>query len=115
MERRVSQLTMNKPMAVLEVLSCNVLKETPESKALSNFLSNLKQTITTPRRMSETCEFLIDAILVSPPDLVHALGVINSHISDHYPVYVTPKLKLHLVTFQQGVTSVMTLICSQQT
>ena len=65
--------------------------------------------------MTETCESLIDVILVSPPDLVHALGVINSHISDHYPVYVTPKLKLHHVTFQQGVTSVMTLICSPQT
>ena len=87
---------MNKPIVVLGDLNCNVLKESPESKALSNFLSetNLKQIIATPTRITDTCESLIDVILVSSPDLVHARGVINTPISDHLPVYVELKLKL---------------------
>ena len=92
----IQALTMNKPIAVLGDLNCNVLKESPESKALSNFLSetNLKQIITTPTRITDTCESLIDVILVSSPDLVHARGVSNTPISDHLPVYVELKLKL---------------------
>ena len=56
---------MNKPIAVLGDLNCNVLKESPESNALSNVLSetNLKQIITTPTRITDTCESLIDVIL----------------------------------------------------
>ena len=48
----IQALTMNKPIAVLGDLNCNVLKESPESKALSNFLSetNLRQIITTLTR-----------------------------------------------------------------
>ena len=82
---------MNKPIAVLGDLNGNVLNESPESKALSNFLSetNLKQIITTPTRITDTCESLIYVILVSSPDLVHARGVINTPISDHLPVYVS--------------------------
>ena len=92
----IQLLTMNKPIAVLGDLNCNVLKESPESKALSNFLSetNLRQIITTPTRITDTCESLIDVTLVSSPDLVHARGVINSPISDHLPVNVEFKLKL---------------------
>ena len=92
----IQALTMNKPIAVLGDLNCNVLKESPESKALSNFLSetNLRQIITTPTRITDTCESLIDVILVSSPDLVHARGVSNTPISDHLPVYVELKLKL---------------------
>ena len=80
----IQALTMNKPIAVLGELKCNVLKESPESKDLSNFLSatNLKQIITTPTRITDTCESLIDVILVSSPDLIHARGVINTPISD---------------------------------
>ena len=92
----IQALTMNKPIAVLGDLNCNVLKESPESNALSNFLpeTNLKQIITTPTRITDTCESLIDVILVSSPDLVHARGVINSTISNHLYVYVEFKLKL---------------------
>ena len=63
---------------------------------MSNFLSetNLRQIITTPTRITDTCESLIDVILVSSPDLVHARGVSNTPISDHLPVYVELKLKL---------------------
>ena len=92
----IQALTMNKPIAVLGDLNCNVLKESPESDALSNFLCKtiLKQIITTPTGITDTCESLIDVFLVSSPDLVHARGVINSPISDHLPVYVEFKLKL---------------------
>ena len=71
---------MNKPIAVLGDLNGNVLNESPESKALSNFLSetSLKQIITTPTRITDTCESLIYVILVLSPDLVHARGVINT-------------------------------------
>ena len=87
---------MNKPIAVLGDLNCNVLKESPESKALSSFLSetNLRQIITTPTRITDICESRIDVILVSSPDLVHARGVSNTPISDHLPVYVDLKLTL---------------------
>ena len=89
-------LTMNKPITVLGDLNFNVLKESPESKPLSNFLSetNLKQIIITPTRITDTCKSLVDVILVSSPDLVHARGVINTSISDHLPVYVELDLKL---------------------
>ena len=72
---------MNKPIAVLGDLNGNVLNESrPESKALSNFLSetSLKQIITTPTRITDTCESLIYVILVLSPDLVHTRGVINT-------------------------------------
>ena len=70
----IQALTMNKSIMVLGDLNCNVLKESPESKALSNFLSetNLKQIITTSTRIKDTCESLIDVILVWSPVLVHA-------------------------------------------
>ena len=86
----IQALTMNKPIVVSGDLNCNVLKESLESKALSNFLSetNQKQIITTPTRITDTCESLIDVILVSSPDLVHVRGVINTPITDHLPVYV---------------------------
>ena len=87
---------MNKPITVLGDLNCNVLKESPERKALSNFLSetNLKQIITTPTRIKDSCQPLIDVNLVLSPDLVHARGATNTPISDHLPVYVELKLKL---------------------
>ena len=103
---------MNEPITVLGDLNCNVLKENPEREALSNFFSeNLKQIITTPTRITDTCEPLIDFILVSSPDLVHARGVTNTPISDHLPVYVELKLNHHHVISQHGVTSIITPVC----
>ena len=92
----IQALTMNKPITVLGDLNCNVLKESPEREALSNFLSetNLKQIITTPTRITDSCEPLIDVNLVLSPDLVHVRGVTNTPISDHLPVYVELRLKL---------------------
>ena len=71
----IQALTMNKPITVLGDLNFNVLKESPESKPLSNFLSetNQKQIIITPTRITDTYESLVDVISVSSPDLVHAI------------------------------------------
>ena len=76
----IQALTMNKPITVLGDLNCNVLKESPERKALSSFLSetNLKQIITTPTRITDSCKPLIDVNLVLSPDLTHARGVTNA-------------------------------------
>ena len=89
-------LALNKPIAILGYLNCNVLKECPESKALSSVLSdgNLKQIITTPTRITDTCSSLIDVILVSSPDFIHTSGVIGTPISNHLPVFTVLWLKL---------------------
>ena len=75
----IQALTMNKPIVVLGDLNCKVSKESPETKALSNVLSeaNLKQIVTTATRITDTCESLIDVILVSSPELVHVPGVMK--------------------------------------
>ena len=60
-----------------------------------NFISdlNLKQLITSPTRITDTCSSLIDVVMVSTPDLVHESGIMTHTISDHLPVYVMLKLK----------------------
>ena len=100
-------LTFNKPIIVLGDLNCNLLQNCPENKALVNFISdlNLKQLITSPTRITDTCSSLIDVVMVSTPDLVYESGIMTHTISDHLPVYVVLKLKrpslsLHLVTLQ---------------
>ena len=66
-----SVLTFNKPIIVLGDLNCNLLQNSPENKVLGNFISelNLKQLITSPTRITDTCSSLIDVIMVSTPDL----------------------------------------------
>ena len=89
-------LTSNKPIIVLGDLNCNLLQNCPENKALVNFVSdlNLKQLITSPTtRITDTCNSLIDVVMVSTPDLVHESGIMTRTISDHLPVYVMLKLK----------------------
>ena len=90
-----SVLTFNKPIIVLGDLNCKLLQNFPENKALGNFISelNLKQLITSPTRITDTCSSLIDVIMVSTPDLVHESGTMTHAISDHLPVYVVLKLK----------------------
>ena len=60
-----------------------------------NFISdlNLKQLITSPTRITDTCSSLIDVVMVSTSDLVHESGIMTHTISDHLPVYVMLKLK----------------------
>ena len=88
-------LTFNKPVIVLGDLNCNLLQNCPENKALVNFISdlNLKQLITSPTMITDTCNSLIDVVMVSTPDLVHESGIMTHTISDHLPVYVMLKLK----------------------
>ena len=98
-------LTFNKAIIVLGDLNCTLLQSCPENKALVNFISdlNLKQLITLPTRITDTCSSLIDVLMVSTYDLVHESGIITHTISDHLPVNAMLKLKrpkLHLVTLQ---------------
>ena len=55
---------------------------------------NFKQLITSPTRITESSRTLIDVIMTSTPDIVHESGVINSTISDHFPVYMVLNSKL---------------------
>ena len=91
----VQALTLNKQILVLGDLNCNMLGNSQERRALTNFSTelNLTQIIKTPTRITATSQMLIDVILVSSTALVLESGVINTSISDHLPVYVLLKLK----------------------
>ena len=54
---------------------------------------NLTQVIKSPARITTTSESLIDVILVSNPKLTKSSSVIKTLISDHYPVFISLKLK----------------------
>ena len=72
-----------------------MLKNGPDNKALADVSSelNLSQIIKSPTRITYTCQSLIDIILVSFPSLIRYIGVLDTPISDHLPVYVLLKLK----------------------
>ena len=53
----------------------------------------MKQLITGPTRVTATSETLIDVIATSNSALVTDSGVVKTHISDHYLVYVVLNLK----------------------
>ena len=73
-----------------------MLNTSIESLALNNVCDklNLDQIIKSPTRVALTSESLIDVILVSAPSLVKSTGVINTSISDHYPVFMIMKLNI---------------------
>ena len=89
-------LLLDKPIFILGDLNCNILKTGPESIALENFMyeMNLKQMITTPTRITDTCESLIDVILTSAPNLVLKSRVLDIIINDHLPIFTALRLKL---------------------
>ena len=89
-------LSFNKPIIILGDLNCNLLQTNPDGLSLLSFASemNLKQLITSPTRITETSISLIDVVMTSTPDLVHESGVINTSISDHFPVYMVLNTKL---------------------
>ena len=64
-----------------------MLKNGPEHKALADVSSelNLSQIIKSPTRITDTCQSLIDIILVSSP--LRYIGVLDTPIIDHLPVY----------------------------
>ena len=91
----IEALVLNKPIFVLGDMNCNMLKNGPDNKALADVSSelNLSQIIKSPTRITYTCQSLIDIILVSFPSLIRYIGVLDTPISDHLPVYVLLKLK----------------------
>jgi hypothetical protein len=73
-----------------------VLKESnPEYTALNDFSTelNLVQHITSPTRITDSSQTLLDVIFTPPTARVRNIGVLNVQISDHLPVYVELKLK----------------------
>ena len=54
---------------------------------------NLNQLIKSPTRITESSQTIVDVIFVSSLRLVVNSGVIETCISDHFPVYVSLKLK----------------------
>ena len=92
----VQALLLNKPIVILGDLNCNVMKDCPENTALGNFMleMNPNQLITTPTRITDTSESLIDVIITSTTHLVNESGVMNTIISDHLPVYAVLDMKL---------------------
>ena len=89
-------LSLNKPVIILGDLNCNLSQQNPGGLSLLNFVSelNLKQLITSPTRITESSESLIDVVIFSTPDLVQESGVIQTCISDHFSVYMVLNLKL---------------------
>ena len=55
---------------------------------------NLSQLIKEPTRVTETSSTLIDVIMTTSTDFVERSGVVKTHISDHYLVYASLKLKI---------------------
>ena len=76
-------------------LNCVLLTSFYESRALNDLCSslNMKQLITEPTRVTATSETLIDVIMTSNSALVTDSGVVETHISDQYLVYVVLNLK----------------------
>ena len=87
---------MNKPIFILGDLNCNLLKESPEKRVITELCDdvNLKQIIKDPTRITDTSQSLIDIILVSTEAAILESGVLHSTISDHFPIYVITKLKV---------------------
>ena len=91
----VHALTMGKLIILLGDLNCDMLKPTPGSASLIKTTKelNLNQLIKSPTRITESSQTLVDVIFVSSLRLVVNSGVIETCISDHFPVYVSLKLK----------------------
>ncbi|CAB4034843.1 Hypothetical predicted protein, partial [Paramuricea clavata] len=91
----VHALTMGKLIILLGDLNCDMLKPTPGSASLIKTTKelNLNQLIKSPTKITESSQTLVDVIFVSSPRLVVNSGVIETCISDHFPVYVSLKLK----------------------
>ena len=102
----VQALLLNKPIFILGDLNCNVMKDCPENTALGNFMleMNLNQLITTPTRITDKSESLIDVIITSTSHLVNESGVMNTIISDHLPVYAVLNMKLPKPSSQYMLT-----------
>ena len=92
----VRALSMNKPIFILGDMNCKLLKNCPEKRAITDLCNdlNLKQLIKEPTRITDTSQSLIDVILVSTEAVILESGVLDSAISNHFPIYVSTKLKV---------------------
>ena len=63
---------MNKPIFILRDMNCNLFKDFPEKRAITDLCNdlNLKQIIKEPTRITDTSQSLIDVILVSTEAVV---------------------------------------------
>ena len=97
MENYLHALTLGKEIIVIGDLNCDLLKpDSPETMSLLDFCTIVNQTqiIKEPTRVTETSSSLIDIIMTSNVSLVENYGVGLSHISDHYLIYASLKLKM---------------------
>ena len=97
MDNYSQALTLGKPLLITGDLNCNLLEPgCSEAVALLDFCKsvNLTQLINEPTRVTETSSTLLDVIITSNVNLVESFGVLPCHISDHYLVHVTLKLKI---------------------
>ena len=97
MENYIHALTLGKEIIVVGDLNCDLLKpDSPEAMSLLDFCTSVNQTqlIKEPTRVTETSSSLIDIIMTSNVSLVENHGVALSHISDHYLIYASLKLKM---------------------
>ena len=98
MDKYSQALILGKPLIITGDLNCNLLEPgCPEAVALLDFCKsvNLTQLIKEPTRMTETSSTLLDVIITpTNTNLVESSGVLPCHISDHYLVYATLKLKI---------------------
>ena len=80
-------------------LNCdlNILNTVSRNKNTAKLLSifdalNLENTITSPTRVTPTCESLIDLIVTSKKELIHSSGVFHLGISDHSLIHASIRL-----------------------
>ena len=75
----VRALSMNKPIFILGDMNCNLLKDCPEKRAITDLCNdlNLKQIIKEPTRITDTSQSVIDVILVSTEAVVLEIRFCN--------------------------------------
>ena len=61
-------------------------------KAVNQGCNTSRYTITSPTRVTPTCESLIDLIVTSKKELIHSSGVFHLGISDHSLIHASIRL-----------------------
>ena len=96
MDKYTQALTFGKDILVAGDLNCDMLKpHSPQANALLDLCNsvNLNRLIKEPTRVTENSSNLIDVIMTSSNNIVEESGVVVSHVSDHFLVYTSLKLK----------------------
>ena len=84
----------NKEILFLGDLNFNMLNKTGPVKAWLQKMDNLhlSQLVSSPTRVTDTSETIIDHVYSNFPDNITSITVPHYSISDHYPVCVTRKI-----------------------